>query len=553
MRQKQGVFFFRFPSFGAERFVSLLLFLLFPLILDAAPKSLAYSDPLTGFTVHFDFLNNLNDAKRLVTFAADHGAEIINVVPPAHIWEDSLSLQILRQIFSLTQARGVKVVLTRIDASAPAAKLDERSNYLYTYVLTGRGMLPDGKRTPDYFLATVGNRRYEQWLREETVYYAEHFSQEPNLVGFSVGLFNEPFVSQRGSLLCFDESTNSYEVGQYTPFMLRWWHTWLRRKYHDAVDEINRRYGTSFSAIDSIPMPVNEEDDSFELPSAAYWDFICAINDWVVEQYDDCRLLWHQHAKRLVPFILQFSGFVPEKFEKGRPAFAALNIFDWMQRADALGLSLYTNGAYPDWGHASVRAMVNFMRLAQLLEKPVFVLEGGNEFNGAVLNLRELRFYATAARTLHPICVIYEFLKTSYDETSINRSGKILSKNWEVNGNALLAVQDALELSKTVSGKYSPFYVLDDLALWARSDGALELRKELMKLAMKIPIVFVPTKSVGCLPSGSFCVVPADEAMEFLHTELSGLDVAVVSAKEFLRRFANMTATFATGKSSKIR
>ncbi|MGC9093471.1 MAG: hypothetical protein ACP5JH_09545 [Bacteroidota bacterium] len=553
MRQKQGIFFFRFLSFGTERFVSLLLFLLLPLFLYAAPKLSAHPVPLTGFTVHFDFLNNLNDAKRLVTFAADHGAEIINVVPPAHIWEDSLSLQILRQIFSLTQARRVKVVLTRIDASAPAAKLNERSNYLYTYVLTDRGMLPDGRSTPDYFLATVGNRRYEQWLREETIYYAEHFSQEPNLVGFSVGLFNEPFVSQRGSLLCFDDSTNSYEVAQYTPFMLRWWHTWLQRKYHDAVDEINRRYGTSFPAIDSIPMPINEEDDSFEQPSAAYWDFVCAINDWVVEQYDDCRLLWHQHAKRAVPFILQFSGFAPEKFEKGRPAFAALDIFDWMQRADALGLSLYTNGAYPDWGHASVRAMVNFMRLGQLLEKPVFVLEGGNEFNGAVLNLRELRFYATVARILHPVCVIYEFLKTSYDETSMNHSGKILSKNWEVNEKALRAVEAALELSKTVSANYLPYYVLDDPALWARSDSALEVRKELMKLAMKIPIVFVPMKSVPCLPRGSFCVVLADQTKEFLHTELTGLDVVVISGKEFLRRVENMTATFATGRPSKIR
>ena len=501
----------------------------------AAEQTMPYALPRTGFTIHFDFLNSAKDAERLVLFAAGHGAQILNVVPPPHIWEDSASLKMLRRIFALAQSHGIDIVLTRIDASAPSPQQDLRFNYLYTNILTARGQLPEGRRTPDYFLATVGNGRYEKWLREETRYYAEQFSGEPNLAGFSLGLFNEPFVSQRGSLLCYDDSTFSYEIAQYTPFALRWWHKWLRKTYSGGIDSINRSYETSFAAIDSVPTPHSEEDERFENARAAYWDFVSCINDWVVTQYEECRTIWHEKRKAPVPFILQFSGYVMEKFEKGRPAFAALDIFDWMRRADALGLSLYTNGEYPDWGHASVTATVNALRLGSLLRKPVFVLEGGNEFNGAVMNARELRFFADAARTLRPRSVIYEFLKMSYDEHFRHHRGKIVSRDWKVDDETLRAVMNALEEAKMPVGETKPVYVLDDPGGNKDSDSALLSRKQLVHTAMETTLVFVPAKALPSIPASSTCVVLRKEEIPQVEKALSGKNVTVLTADELLQ------------------
>jgi hypothetical protein len=490
--------------------------------------------PLVGFTVHWDFFSSPAQAERLVRFAIDSGAEVLNVVPPAHIWEQPESVAILRTIFATAASRGVGVVLNRIDGSALPAPGGERTNWLYTNVLNERGRLPSGSPTPEFFLATVGEPKYEKWLRDEVVYYAENFSAEPNLLGFGVGLFNEPFVSQRGSLLCFDDATGSYEIGQYTRYTAAVWHRFLARRFDGDLAAANRRFGTSFRAWGAFPMPRNETDVAFGNAGTAYFDFVSAINGWVVAQLDECRTLWHAHAVRNVPFLLQFSGYVPEKFEKGRPAFAALDIFDWMQRADALGLSAYTNCEYPDWGHASLAAMVDFLRLGPLLGKRVFVLEGGNECDGAVLVPAELAVFASVARPLAPVTVIYEFLKTSYDERSGTSAGKLLGPDFRPRSSAVAAVRAALARALRFGDGAPTTYVLDDLDGLPADTAALATRMRLAVVALRRSLTFVPEGAIERLPSGASLVVPAPSRLAAVRRRLAGRGISVEAAAAIL-------------------
>src|SRR5262249_28534093 len=153
-------------------------------------------------------------------------------------------------------------------------------------------------------------------------------------------------------------------------------------------------------SVDQVPLPLNDEDRRFGRPRLAYYDFARSINDWFMEQYERCRKIWHDVSGRSdVPVILQFSGD-PDKIGKGRDAFAAFDLPDWITRADAVGLSVYTNSGYPDMAHAVVTATVNLAALARDLGKDVFVLEGGCEEPNVVLDPRELLFFGTVARKL---------------------------------------------------------------------------------------------------------------------------------------------------------
>jgi hypothetical protein len=491
------------------------------------------SQPYVGFTLHWDFFTSQREAERLVGFAIGSGARILNVVPPPHIWEQPESVAILKRIFALTAAHGVGVVLNRIDGSSLPGPGGERTNWLYTNVLTERGRLPSGRPTPDFFLATVGKPDYERWLREETAYYAENFSSEPNLLAFGVGLFNEPFVSQRGSLLCFDRSTECYEIGQYTPYMAAVWRHYLVESF-GGIGAVNRRFRTAFRALDAVPMPISERDPAFGDAGTAYFDFVSAVNQWVVARLEECRSLWHARAQRNVPFVLQLSGYVPEKFEKGRPAFVALDIFDWMRRADALGLSAYTNCEYPDWGHASVRAMVGFLRLGKLLRKPILVLESGAECHGAVLDPDELRFISDAVPGLAPTAVIYEFLKTSYDEGFATSEGKLLGPDFRPREAAVAAVQEALRRATRPVSSGAAVYVLDDLDGLPADAVLLATRRRLVLLAMMRTLTFVPGSDIGDLPAGATLVVPSRAHLAALRGVLASHGVKVEAVEVLL-------------------
>jgi len=510
---------------------SAVLIFVFSLI---ATCPVAMASTAEGYTLHFDFINNWEDARQLIMAAHDNGAEILNVVPPAHIWKLTESRKILHNIFELTKTLRMQVVLSRIDACAPPPDDRNRANYLFERILKRRGILPTGEATPAFFRETVGLRRYEKWMREETEYYAKNYSSEENLVGFSVGLFNEPFVSQRGSLLCYDFDTNSYEIAQYTPPCLKYWQSWLKKKYLNP-EAINERYKTSFKSFSSVPMPRSEHDIRFGASREAYIDLVSSINDWVLTQYVDCRVIWHRYSKRSVPVILQFSGYVPEKFTKGRPAFAMLDIYSWMQEADALGLSLYTDSEYPDRGHVSDKAMINSLYLGVLQQKHIFVMEGGNEDDGPVLIPQELEFFAGAARVLKPDGYIYEFLKAPFYSQFSHNEGYMLGADGAANKDAIAALQGAIKKSNIDNILSGEIYVYDNPGTLSLDNDDFQVQKQLQFIALNKTLVFIPEGSLALLPNGATLLVIHQEPKEDIFKQLAAKGLNIIPAREWIK------------------
>jgi hypothetical protein len=496
------------------------------------------ADTTAGYTLHFDFINNWEQAKQIIELAHDNGAGILNVVPPSHVWKYPESQKVLNKIFQLTRQLHMRVILSRIDACPISADDPNRANFLYAQILTRPGTLPTGGHTPQYFSETVGLRSYEIWMKEETEFYSKNYSSEDNLAGFSVGLFDEPFVSQRGSLLCYDFITKSYEIGQYTPSCLRWWQAWLKNNYH-SIESVNARYNTHFQSFSSIPMPKNETDKRFGEPKLAYRDMVSSVNDWVVTQYTECRNIWHKYSKRQTPFILQLSGYLPEKFSLGRPALAMLDIYSWMQAADALGLSLYTNVLYQDWGHASDKAMVNAMYLGVMQNKHIFVMEGGNENDGAVFIPEELNFYSDTARVLKPESYIYEFIKTPFYICFKHREGYILDCSGKINNTALAAVKAALENAKTEATMAGEIYVYDDPQSLSLDNDDLDTQKQLQNIALENTLVYVPRESIALLPQASTLLVIQENLKEDIARQLSIKDIKVISARDWIKMTDN--------------
>lgn len=383
--------------------------------------------PLTGYVVHFDFISDQKQGRQLVRIAAQSGAQVINIVPPAHIWENRKAIRMLDAILREASRLNLSVIFTRIDAAYPPDAAGIRENYLYKQILNQPGRMPDGKPTVRYFRTTVGRAGYARWMEDETRYYARNYGRLPNLLGINLGPFSEPFASERGGFLEYMQSTGHYELTQYTPEATYYWQEWLSVRFHGIVG-INSEYGTSFLSVGDVPIPINEKDRRFGTGAEkAYYDACRAVNDWFVERYERCRRIWHEESGRNdVPFILQFSGFVAEKLAYARPGAAAFDLPGWVSRADALGLSLYTNSGYPDYGHASNMATIRFLAMARDLRKDVFVLEGGCEAPHVVLNESELRFFASAAAPLSPKVWIYEFLKEKFDEEYPSNPGKLV-------------------------------------------------------------------------------------------------------------------------------
>ncbi|MCU0242514.1 MAG: hypothetical protein MUF51_08840 [Vicinamibacteria bacterium] len=487
--------------------IVVLFSLLGPQGLTAGPRQ-APDTPRPGVTFHWDFFTTPAEGERLLQAAIASGARVLNVVPPPHIWDEPQSLALLERVFERARAAGVSILLNRIDGSTLAGPVEQRGNWLYRHILNEPGRLPSGRATPGFFLATVGKPDYERWLREETRFYAKRFSHYDNLLGFSIGPFNEPFVSQRGSLLCWDATTGSYEIAQYTPHAERVWHLYLQRRFGGDLAAMNAALSGAFASFASVPMPRGETDPIFRQPQRAYWEFARAINAWVRAQHDACRHIWHAESRRKVPFVLQFSGYMPEKFAKGRPSFAALDVVSWMESADALGLSLYTNCEYPDWGHASDIAMVNMLKLGRLLDKKVYILECGNECAGAVLAASELRFISATAAELAPDAIIYEFLKSAYDSPHPDSSGMLFASDGTPKEASLGAVWSALHASRTLRPPaQEPLYAQNDLPD-VPSAAALLARREIVRLAQTRSITFVPASAVKRLPRGARLIVP---------------------------------------------
>jgi hypothetical protein len=451
--------------------------------------------PKPGFVVHFDFISNEREGRELVKIAARAGAKVVNVVPPAHIWENRKALKMLDGILDEIKKNRLSLLFTRIDAAYPPDNNGERFYYLYDSILDENGVLPDGTPTTSYFKTTAGRDGYLEWMEEETRYYARHYGMLPNLLGINLGPFSEPFSSERGAFLEFMAKTNRYEIAQYTHYALALWHHWLQAHY-GSINAVNAEYASSFSSLEFVPMPLNEADNRFGEPALAYFDFAQSLNDWFVECYERCRKIWHENGGgSQTPFILQLGGGEAEKFMLGRPSLNAFDMPGWVGMADAVGLSLYTNSGFPDMGHASINAMINLVSVSRIRGKDVFVLEGGNEAPNVTLDPVEFRYFGTVARILDPRTYIYEFLKEKYHEDYKDNPGKIVTARGKINRPAFNTLRAMFsEIETTPVDPVKPIlYVFSDSKAARGNERAGSLISALYDLSATLPIMWIPS------------------------------------------------------------
>ncbi len=480
--------------------------------------------PLPGFVIHFDFIKSASEGCQLVDIAQQAGAKVINLVPPAHVWEDPASLAALNAIVEDIAAHHLCLIFARIDAAYLPDRHGGRTYYLYDRILTEPGRLPNGKPPSDCFLTTVGKDDYAAWMEEETRYYAAHYGHLPYLIGINLGPFSEPFSSERGGFLEFMDDSLRYEIVQYTHSAALWWRRWLGNRFGN-IGALNQEYQTKFTSLGDVPMPLNETDRRFGKADLAYFDFVKSLNDWFVERYERCRALWHEISGRVdVPFILQFSGCMAEKFVMGRPAFAAFDLPGWIAMADAVGLSAYTNNGYPDMGHATLKATVNLLSTALDLHKPVFVLESGNEAPNVTLDPVQAAFWSSVAACLSPRTYIYEFFKDKFNETFPRNPGKVVRSDGHIRSRAFAAVRHLFRNieSQPCEPETPKLYVRFNSAS-CRGNAPLGARYEaLMDVSSSIPIRWVPEGSAFPLRSG-VPVLNSDGELSPTDTELANL------------------------------
>ena len=462
-----------------------------------APHRATADRPKTGYVLHFDAVSDVAEVRRLVPIGVEAGAQVISVVPPARVWEDPRALEMLDAVVDEIARRRLGLVFARIDASYPPDSKGHRFNYLYDRVLTAHGVLPNGAPTTEQFLTTVGREDYARWMEEETRFYAKRYGKLPNLLGINLGPFSEPFTAQRCGFLMYQDATRHYEIAQYTPYAARLWHRWLKEHF-GSIRAANQEYAASFASLEGVPLPRNEADNRFGKPQRAFFDFVRVLNDWFVERYERCRRLWHEVSGRSdVPLILQFNGFELEKLVNGRPSYMAFDLPGWVARADAVGLSVYTNNGYDDFGHSSVKATVNFLALAKELGKDVFVLESGCEAPNVVLDPREVEFFGTAALKLHPRTYIYEWLKDEFNEPYASNPGKLVTAQGEIRQPALAALQDLFRRIESTDAQLEPpaLYAIFDSMAARENLHAGEVTAALYDIAEDLPIRWIP-KSV---------------------------------------------------------
>lgn len=453
-----------------------------------------------GYTFHFNFLDSPAAAVETVALAGQAAARMVSLVPPAHIWEDTRARATLDASIAAIKHHGLRFVFSRMDANQSGGLA-----WLYQSVLARPGRLPDGSPTSDWFRSTVGNLRFERWQNQETRYYAGRYGRLPQLAGFAVGGMVEPFVSQRGSLMQWDEASGNYEIAQYTEECRAEWHRWLRRRF-GGLQAINRAYRTRFSKVSRVPMPSSGDDLRFGRPREAYFDFARSINDWFVRQYRSNRRLWHQFSNK--PFLLQLNGLESEKIARGRPEFAAFDLPSWVAQADAVGISLYTHAGYPDWGHAANKSTMRLLLSARDSGKPAFIMESGCEAPRVTLRSHELSFVTSMGLLLDPIGYIYEYFR--YERDGRVDPGMMVLPNGDPHQPGFARVSAELR-SMPDKGKAvdNPCFIYLSAPLTARGSMVAGLvNRAVYHLAGYLPCRLLPWQHFNRIPTGSVVLAP---------------------------------------------
>jgi len=481
----------------------------------------AWAGTQPGYTLHFNFLHSPAAARQSIQLAAAAGARLVSLVPPAHIWEDHNSLASLEVALAEAKRCHISIIFSRMDACQTNGM-----NWLFNYALVKPGQLPNGIASVDWFCATVGNHPFERWQREETAFYAQRFGHSPQLKAAAIGGLVEPFVSQRGSLLQWSEATQCYEIAQYTPEGLEEWHHWLQRRYQQVAD-LNTAYGTNFTAVTAVPLPIDNTDERFGKARAAYFDWVACLNDWVMTQYRENRRIWHQYAR--APFLLQLSGFAMDKIARGQPEFAAFDIPAWLQETDATGLSLYTYSGYEDCGHNTDMATLHLVAGAREAGKSVIIMESGGETPEVTLDPHELSFVLRAGMQVKPAAQLYEYFR--YQRDGRVDPGMMVDPDGKVHQPGYTQVGQLLSQLATMQPETaSPcFYYLSVPLATRESAEAGYLNRTVYNLAGWVPCRLLPWASYQRVPTGMVVlvppalakVIPADQLHAFLAVAVS--------------------------------
>lgn len=172
------------------KFIRPLFFLLL------LPPSFLHADPtLPGFTIHFNDIDNPQEGRNLVKAAKSAGASIVNIIPPAQIWQRPDVLAALDETIDEVANRRMQFMITRLDATCTPDRTGRRADLFVEKILPG----------------TAAD--YESWLENETRFYAKRYGGSPQMFGFSVGVFSDPFAAPRPAAL--GALTGAWLTAQY--------------------------------------------------------------------------------------------------------------------------------------------------------------------------------------------------------------------------------------------------------------------------------------------------------------------------------------------------
>lgn len=498
-----------------ESMITRILAYLIVILISTCATGQASGKVMPGYTIHFNFVSSREDARKWVDKAAAAGSRVLSLVPPAHIWEDPAGTGCLDAAIDEARRLGIKVIFSRMDACH-----SDGSEWLFSNVLNEPARLPGGLPTAVEFCATVGNRSFEKWQHDETLYYSRKYGKLANLLACAVGGMVEPLVSQRGSLAVWDERTECYEIAQYSRQGLEEWHRWLENRFHN-IEAVNGEYGTGFESFSEVPMPVNGGDRRFVHSREAYFDLVTSMNDWFLRQYGENRSIWMRYSS--VPFVLQLNGGAAEKIALGQPEFAAFDLPGWLSEADAVGLSLYTYSGYSDWGHGHNFATIQLLEGARELGKRAFIMECGCEAPEVTVTPHELSFATRMGLLLRPETYVYEYFV--YRRDGQVQPGMMISPSGVLNEPGYTAVSRALErLTSFEAPRSSPcFFYLTAPLTARRSVLAGKLNCTVYRLADYLPCRMYPLASRDRIPRGAVVLLPPELEKVLTPGELKSL------------------------------
>ncbi len=324
--------------------------------------SLALGATQIGYTLNFNNLRSSTHALQCLDLAQKAGAQVISVIPPAHIWEDGKSEVILDSLFDEADKRHMKIIIQGVDA-----KQSTGTNYLYQKVLS-ESSTPVSNPSLE---SIIGNPEYEKWLNEETRYYASTYGKRPSMAGFTIGIFSETFSQL---FIPSKSQAGQYQFIQRSSYARTYWLSWLQKRV-DSIDLINRDYRTSFNSFDDLPIPANDWDNRYPLSEKAYFDYLRAMNDWLLSEFDLVKTQWHNYSEQ--PVIWHLDGNAASILASSGSAHGALDVQQWMEMADVVGVSLYSDSKQADGGLSKIQSTLSLVGISSDKGKPLYVMASG--------------------------------------------------------------------------------------------------------------------------------------------------------------------------------